>query len=142
MYTIAPADDHTLVKQAHSSLLKARVVTDSPGRSATLLPSLDQPQSEDDLSSDGDLLVLRHEVPNAFPAQAVAVTQTTPWLLLPQTEQPDTSLVKVWRTTWSTAGQRPNIHHLLRSMGEMGRAAANSSGLVSIAVLALFRLWA
>lgn len=59
--------------------------------------------------------------------------------VVPPAERPVTSLVTERRTAPSTASQHSNVHHLLRSVGEIDRAAANSPGLVSNAVSALFR---
>ncbi|KAK0143575.1 hypothetical protein N1851_018314 [Merluccius polli] len=83
VYTIAPRDDPTRARQVHRSLLKAVVGVDPPGSNGTSSPPAEQPQSEDELSCDGDLLFLRPEYPLATPHQAAAVTQTTPQLLLP-----------------------------------------------------------
>ncbi len=117
-----------------------------------------------ELPYDGDLLVVRYEIPLATPHWTAAVTQTTPWLLFPQadsvlpvapssvtvdlssallvvlsTTHPDTSAGPVRQTTWWTAGQHSNIHHLTKSVGQSVDGAANVAGPVSSAVVALFR---
>lgn len=46
-------------------------------------------------------------------------------------ERPVTNLVTEQRAAQSTAGQYSNVHHLLRSVGEIDHAAKNSPGLVS-----------
>ncbi|KAK0153281.1 hypothetical protein N1851_005014 [Merluccius polli] len=68
---------------AYIPIVNAVVGVDPPGSNGTSSPPAEQPQSEDELSCDGDLLFLRPEYPLATPHQAAAVTQTTPQLLLP-----------------------------------------------------------
>ena len=82
VYTIAPWGDPTRARQVHRTLLKAVVGVDPPSSTAVSSPA-EQPQSEDELSCNGDLLFLRPEHPLATPHQALAVTQTTLLLLLP-----------------------------------------------------------
>ena len=169
VYTIAPMDDQAKVRQVHRTSLKA--VTGTPpqrGESVLGSPPLVQPLSEDEWSGDGDLFVLEPEVSIAVPARTVAVTQTTPQLLLPPPDSasvrsepsgassigaadlPSASLTVpstfssnsgVRRSTRPTAGQHPNIHHLPRSIGDSAAGAANPPGVVLNAVVALFRPW-
>lgn len=170
VYTIAPADDQTKVRQVHRSLLKAVAGTGPPaGASAPHSPPLDRSLSGDELSRDGDLFVLRPEIPVAAPASTAAVTQTTPRLLLPPpssaSTQPgpahaplpaapavpsvsvaaspisDTGDNGMRRSTRSTAGQHPNLHHLPRPVGGLAVGVVNPPSLVSNAVTALFRPW-
>lgn len=159
VYTIAPRDDPTRARQVHRTLLKAVVGVDPPGSTAVSLPSAEQPQSEDELSCDGDLLFLRSEHSLTTSHQAAAVTQITPQLLLPQSDHaPSVPLLAVdpasemgpsllveevaaRRTTRSTAGQHSNAHHLPRSAGGMVQRGVNLPGPVSNAVAALFRPW-
>ncbi|XP_035796548.1 retrovirus-related Pol polyprotein from transposon 412 [Amphiprion ocellaris] len=172
VYTIAPTGDQSKVKHVHCTLLKAVAGAGaSDCAAAPLSPCPDQEEVEDELVHDGDLLVVRHDIPHAAPGQMVAVTQTTPRLLLPQADpvlpgqgplvtpssatadlppapavgpsasRPDTSARPVRRTTPSTAGQHSNVYHLPRSVGPPADGAANASGLVSNAVVAVFRPW-
>lgn len=84
VYTIAPADDRTKVKHVHRMMLKAVVggrVPECTGTSPS--PLLQEPLSEDEPYSDGDLFLLRSEVPQAAPTQTAMVTQTPLPLQLP-----------------------------------------------------------
>lgn len=146
MYTIALADDQTKTKQIHRTLLKAVVGAGSP-QCATASPLPHPDQSEDELSCDGDLLVLRHDAPQTTSTYTTAVTQTTPRLLRPQSAvaptvpdpvvapavvtvglpsaqgaplpatYPNTDGGAIQRTTQSTAGHHPNVYHLPRPVG-------------------------
>ena len=168
VYTIAPMDDQTKVRQVHRTLLKA-VAGAAPQGSALppCPPPLDRPRSEDELPFDGDLFMLGPETPVAAPARTAVVTQTTPRLLLPPPDSagsespsapstavadpPSVSLAvpsasydgesEVRRSARSTAGQHTNLYHLPRPVGNLASGAANPPGPVSNAVTALFRPW-
>ena len=168
VYTIAPMDDQTKVRQVHRTLLKA-VAGAAPQGSALppCPPPLDRPRSEDELPFDGDLFMLGPETPVSAPARTAVVTQTTPRLLLPPPDSagsesssapstavadppsislavPSASYVaesEVRRSARSTAGQHPNLYHLPRPVGNLASGAANPPGPVSNAVTALFRPW-
>lgn len=167
VYTIAPVNDQTKVKQVHRSLLKAVVTVGSPvGTSAPLSPPPDQPQSEDELSCD-DLFVLRRDAPCEIPTHTVGVQQTVPrslpqpsdsvptvpvvhaagtesllaHLASPPATDPDNSQVTRRRTTRSTAGQHSNVYHLPRSVGNSAPIAQAPPGPVVNAVSAFFRPW-
>ena len=162
VYTIAPKDDLTQARQVHRSLLKAVVGVDPP-RSVSP-PSLpEQPPSEDELSCDGDWLLLRPENPLHPSAQAEAVTQTTPPVLGPPPDPgppvPSSSVeivpvvagtssslpvgggIAVRRTARSTAGHHSNVHRLPRATGRGEQGGGNPPVLVSNAVVAIFRPW-
>lgn len=169
VYTIAPTDDETKVRQVHRSLLKAvaGAVTHAGGQPCSR--SQNQPLSEGESFCDGDLFLLRPEGPVAGPASTAAGTQTTPRLLchLPavvsvqseparapstitvaapstcSTAPPasDPGAVEIRRSIRSTAGLHPNLHHLPRSVGGPASGAANLPGLKSNAVTVLFRPW-
>lgn len=170
VYTIAPADDQTKVRQVHRSLLKA-VAGSGPhgGASASHSPSPHRSPSGDELSCDGDLFVLRPQTPVAAPVSTEAVTQTTPQLRLlpsgaaaalpvpvsaPETAAAvaqsvsfaapttsDTNDNGLRRSARSTAGQHPNLHHLPRPVGGSSSGVVNPSGSALNSVTALFRPW-
>lgn len=166
VYTIAPTSDLSKVKHVHRTRLKAVVGAGTPDHGvAPFSPPLNQQQSEDESPPDGDLFVLRQEVPNTTPIRAAAVTLATPRLLLPQVDLvpnlPGPSVespavagapsvlrvdppalypgeVAVRHSVRSTAGHHSNVHHLPRSAGDVVRGAANSDPVSSSA---LFRPW-
>lgn len=170
VYTIAPMDDQTKVRQVHRTLMKA-VAGAAPQSGALTIgsPPLDQPSSEEEFSCDGDLFVLEPEVSIAVPACTAAVAPTTSRLLFPSSDSasagpgpsgvsstgtadlPSVSLTVpstgypsdsgVRRSTRSTAGHHPNLHHLPRAVGHSAVGATNPSDLVSNAVVAIFRPW-
>lgn len=80
--TVAPIDDPTKARQVNWTLLKAMVEADPVGgTSAPLPPTSGQPLSEDELSCDGNLLVLGHGAPPAAPIQTTTPLTTNPQLL-------------------------------------------------------------
>lgn len=140
VYTIAPRDDPTQVRQVHCSLLKAVVVVGSHnGAVAPSPPAPEHFQSEDEWSCNGDWLVVRPENPLSTPCQVEAVTQITPKVLVPPLEPAPpvpspqvapavadaTSLPvaghTVRRTARLTAGHHSNVYHLPRSAGGAGQ---------------------
>jgi len=171
VYTIAPANDLTKTKRVHRALLKAVVGTHSPEDVPVPLSiPPDSPQSDGELSFDGDLWVSRNEALNPPSTRSAVVTQETPWLLFPPSDEasieagpsvalaampelpssrlaippdtcPDSSAVTLRRNARSTAGQHPNVHHLPRALGELVPVAENSPGPVSNSVSVIFRPW-
>lgn len=81
VYSVAPKDDPSKVKHVHRTLLKAVIGAEPPGcAAANNQPLLHGPVSDDELSCDGDLLVMVPESSGStLPATSVvAETQTTP----------------------------------------------------------------
>ncbi|KAG1955424.1 thy-1 membrane glycoprotein [Pimephales promelas] len=169
VYTIAPVDEPTKVKQVNRALLKAVVVgSPSGGAASPCSPPADQPLLEDE-SIEEDLLVWRHDAPLATPTQVsdsqrstraqflpvipVSIRQdllvppinsaaegsSAPPVPLPRAA-PAVSEVAIRRTARSTAGQHSNVYHLPRPLASTGNAA-DPSGPGSNAITALFRPW-
>ena len=172
VYTIAPADDLDHIRQVHRTLLKAVVRAAPLGRiPAPISTPPDLPPVEDDVSWDGDLLVLRPAALSAIPTPPAAVPRHIPELLpsttdlaltlpgpsvapatvaadlpsvhsaVPSGPCPSTSNTAARRTVRSTAGQHSNLHHLPRPLVGSVQGAANVLQPASNAVLALFRPW-
>lgn len=170
VYTIAPVEDLTKVRNVHRSLLKRRVCKD------TVVVNYGSPPQDPvvDIASlveeedEGDLLALVQErnpddVDSELggqlsgvelgPRERVSVMGSTPVSLLglqvpardttsSQESQPE-GLVRVdegalRRTTRANAGQHPNLHHLPRSVGEMGEASLQQTQAL---VTGIFRPW-
>ncbi|KAG1952465.1 interleukin-1 receptor accessory protein-like 1-A [Pimephales promelas] len=83
VYTIAPVDEPTKVKQVNRALLKAVVVgSPSGGAASPCSPPADQPLLEDE-SIEEDLLVWRHDAPLATPTQVSDSQRSTRAQFLP-----------------------------------------------------------
>ncbi|XP_043999798.1 uncharacterized protein LOC122846747 [Gambusia affinis] len=163
VYTIAPVDDELKIKTVHRTMLKPVVWTGSPVGSVLSSPLLDQLPSEEDLSDEGDFLVMRVRSLSPPPAQGAVVTQQTPhpWATvqpdqelpgpsriqgpleveLPSLPQPATSRESVRRTQRATAGQHSNVHHLPRPAGAPEQQVGYLPDPVLNTVTAVFRPW-
>lgn len=148
-------------------LLKEVVGAAPPSGSSAPVPTRhDQVLSENELSCDGDLLVLRPEAPQPSPTSTGVVTRNTPWLPVPPSgpaaaeaspsrvpavvpelpsthlaspaaSYPDATEVTIRRTILSTAGQHRNVHHLPMSLIGLAPAAQNPPDPTSNAVSVL-----
>uniref|UniRef100_A0A8P4KLL6 Gypsy retrotransposon integrase-like protein 1 n=1 Tax=Dicentrarchus labrax TaxID=13489 RepID=A0A8P4KLL6_DICLA len=150
VYTIAPMDNETKVRQVHRTRLKAVVMVDSPGHATSHnSTSCEESPPAEEPSFEYDLLILdqpSYVATSAMPSTRSAVSQVPAApsgaltsLVLPSVTCPDSSNMGPRRTTRQTAGQHSNVHHFPRSAGDA--CAANPPASVSNSVSALFRPW-